>query len=266
MRNVRRARSTRTGAVSRALQKGLHLLSYVAEGHDTLGELARVSDLPKSTVHRLTAVLVRERLLRYQDQRFRLDYRLLELSETARRQLDYVSVARPHLEAVSRRTTETVHLGVLSDGHIVYLDKVQGTRGLQIGSHVGLRVPAQTTALGKMLIASLPPEAWSDHLLDVPPRTEASITERDAMLDELAAVRRQGYAVDREENEPGTRCVAAPVWDASGRVLAAISISGASLYLTDARLRELIPVVRECARTVSHELGGGAGPRLEASV
>lgn len=248
--------------MSRALEKGLHLLSCVADGHDTLGELARVSGLPKSTVHRLTTVLVDQRLLRYQDRRFRLDYRLLELSAAARRQIDYVAVARPHLEELSARTSETAHLGVLGNGHIVYLEKVEGDRGLQLRSYVGLRVPAQTTALGKMLIACRPPHEWRSHLLEVTPRTPRSITDRALMHDELVRVRAQGFALDLEENEPGTRCVAAPVWDASGHVIAAISISGASIYLSDARVRELVPVVRETAQAVSRDLGGGDVPHL----
>lgn len=249
--------------MSRTLDKGLNLLSLVAEGVDSLSDLARASGLPKSTVHRLTHVLVEHHLLRYQDQRFRLDYRLLQLSELARRQLDYLTVARPHLEEVSRRTSETVHLGVLSDGHITYLEKIEGSRGLQMRSHVGLRVPARTTALGKMLIAGLPEEAWSLHLLDRAPKTDRSITEPDAMRDELATIRRQGYALDLEENEPGIRCIAVPIWDASGRAIAAISISGATVYLTDARMRELVPIARACAETVSRELGAENAARPE---
>ncbi|MDZ7799651.1 MAG: IclR family transcriptional regulator [Trueperaceae bacterium] len=246
--------------MSRTLDKGLNLLTLVAEGFDTLGDLARASGLPKSTVHRLTQVLVHHHLLRYQGHRFRLDYRLLQLSELARQQLDYLTVARPHLEEVSRRTSETVHLGVLADGHITYLEKIEGSRGLQMRSHVGLRVPAQTTALGKTLIASLPLEEWPSHLLDLAPKTDSSITWPDAMRDELATIRRQGYALDLEENEPGIRCIAVPVWDASGRAIAAISISGATVYLTDARIRELVPIARACAQTISRELGADDTP------
>lgn len=249
--------------MSRALHKGLTLLSLVAEGHGTLAELSRASGLPKSTVHRLTGVLAQQRLLRYEARRFQLDYGLLELSEKARRQLDYLSVARPHLHELSRRTGETVHLGVLRDAHIVYMDKIEGQRGLQMRSYVGLRSPARTTALGKVLIAHRPRAEWDDHLSEAPARHQPAEPRRTELTRELARARELGVAFDLEENEPGTRCIAAPVWDASGRVIAAVSISGACLYLTDARLRELAPILRDCTEAVSRQLGGGDAPLLD---
>jgi DNA-binding IclR family transcriptional regulator len=241
--------------LSQALAKGLELLSLVGEGSDTLSKLVTASGLPKSTVHRLTAVLVSHGLLRSREHHFVLGHRLLELSEKARRQLHYLAVARPFLEAVSMSTSETVHLGELSAGHIVYVEKVEGMRNLQLRSHIGLRSPAQTTALGKVLIASLPREEWEQHLLDLPPRPQTSNVTKKALLAELEIVRSQGYALDREENEPGTRCVAAPIWNASGKAVAAMSISGASVYITPERQASLIPVVLDCANTISKELG-----------
>lgn len=249
--------------MSQALEKGMQLLGFVADGEDTLPKLTKVSGWPKSTIHRLAAVLVAQGLLQYQEYRYRLDYRLLELSEKAKRQLSYLQVAKPHLEKVSGQTRETVHLGELAEGHISYLEKIPGGRGLQMTSHVGLRTPAQVTALGKVLIAHRHREEWESHLFDLPPRTEHTITDRNELLRELEAVRRQGYALDREENEPGTRCVAAPLWDSTGRIIAAISISGASIYIDEVRQMELVPVALECARTISRKLGGGEAPRVD---
>ncbi|HEX7003677.1 MAG TPA: IclR family transcriptional regulator [Trueperaceae bacterium] len=243
--------------MSQALVKGIQLLEFVANGDDTLPKLTRSSGLPKSTIHRLAAVLVDNGLLRYQDHRYLLGYRLLELSEKAKRQLSYLQIARPHLEELSRRTKETVHLGELSDGHIIYLDKIEGQRGLQMRSHIGLRTPAQLTALGKVLIAHRPRDEWDRHLLDLPARTPRTITDREQLLQELESVRQQGYAFDREENEPGTRCVAAPIWDSSGKVIAALSISGATIYIDERRQMELAPVAIDFAQMISRELGGG---------
>lgn len=254
---TQRREAAAAAPVSRALDKGLTLLGLVADGHGSLGELSRASGLPKSTVHRLTSVLAEHRLLRYEDRRFRVDYRLLELGEKARRQLDHLSVARPYLQEASRRTGETVHFGILRRGHVVYLEKVEGERSLQLRSYVGLHSPACTTALGKVLIAHRPPGEWDEHLLEAPDGAAAGPAD---LRRQLREVRRRGVAYDLEENEPGTRCVAAPVWDASGRVAAAVSISGASVYLTDDRLRELTPVVRDCATSISRRLGGGERP------
>jgi DNA-binding IclR family transcriptional regulator len=242
--------------MSQTLKKGLQILTFVSVGEDTLPKLTRASGWPKSTVHRLASVLVDQGLLRNRDHHYLLGHRVLELGETARRQISYVQVAKPFLEAVSRRTSETVHLGELADGHIIYLEKIAGQRGLQMRSHVGLRTPAQITALGKVLIAHRPRQEWESHLHDVPARTEHTITDRGAVLHELEVVRRQGYALDREENERGTRCVAAPVWDSTGEVIAAVSISGASIYIDEKRQIELVPVVQACAEAISTELGG----------
>lgn len=253
--------------MSRALEKGLTLLSLVAEGRDSLPGLVAASGLPKSTVHRLAAVLVDRELLRYQDNRYILGYRLLELSEKAKRGIDYLAVARPHLESMAEETSEAVHLGELTGSHIVYLEKVEGERSLQMKSRVGLRVPAQATALGKVLISCRPRAEWESHLLDDSPATEATPIRKTPLFQELAAVRDQGYAFDREEHEPGIRCVAAPLWDATGRVVAAISISGAAIFLTEQRQQELLPVLLGCTRTISRELGGGAAPAAhEADV
>lgn len=232
------------------------LLSLVAEGNDTLPRLAHVSGMPKSTAHRLASVLVRQGLLRNREGRLILGYRLLELSERTRRQIGYLTLARPHLEALSSETGETVHWGELADGHVVYLEKVEGQRSLQLRSYVGLRIPAPTTALGKVLIASRPREEWDRHL-NVAAQPHTTATSQEARFEELRRVRSQGYAVDQEENEPGTCCVAAPVWAGEARAIAAISISGAAMHITERRQQELVPLLQRTARSVSRELGGG---------
>ena len=249
--------------MSRALEKGLDLLSLVAEGHDTLASLTEASGLPKSTVHRLARVLIAKELLRYEESKYGLGHRLLELGGRARRQLSYVAVARPRLQATSDATLETVHLGELSDTHVVYMEKIDGRRELQMRSYVGLRIPAQTTAMGKVLIAFRPEEEWEGYLEHLPEKTANSITDPRAFREELQRVRERGYGFDDEENEPGVRCVAAPIWDAAGQVIAAVSISGASVYITPERLQRLVPEALACARSISTELGGGDGPERE---
>ena len=107
-------------------------------------------------------------------------------------------------------TQETVHLGILDASHVVYIAKMEGRRGLQMASHVGLQSPAQTTAMGKVLLASLPRRNGARRYMNLAPATPHSITDREAFVRELTEVRAQGYAFDREENEVGIRCVAAP--------------------------------------------------------
>jgi len=236
--------------------RALALLEAVAEGvHDLEGLRARVG-LSRSTAHRLLSTLVRAGYLRHSPRAgYRLGPRLIELGFRAHAGLHLPSLARPYLEELSEATRETVHLGVLDGTEVVYIDKVPGKRELQMASYIGARVPAQSTALGKALVSTLPPEEWLRAFVPGLRRTERTIAEPDRFLEEIARVARQGYALDLEENEPGIRCVAAPVRDGAGRGVAAISISSAVIYLTDERIQELIPLVQATAREISRELG-----------
>lgn len=236
--------------------RALALLEAVAEGvHDLEGLSARVG-LSRSTAHRLLSTLVRAGYLRHSSREgYHLGPKLIELGFRAHAGLHLPSLARPYLEELSGATRETVHLGVLDGTQVVYIDKVPGKRELQMASYIGARVPAQSTALGKALVSTLPREEWLRAFVPGLRRTERTITEADRFLEEIAQVARQGYALDLEENEPGIRCVAAPVRDGAGRGVAAVSISSAVIYLTDERIRELIPLVQETARRISRELG-----------
>jgi len=241
--------------MSQSMEKSLGLLEHVADGAETLGELARRSGFPKSTVHRLTSVLVEHGFLRVSGHRFRLGYRLMDLGERARQQVSLPRIARRHMEALGAATRETVHLGELVELDIVYLDKVDGARGLQMRSRVGLASPAGATAMGKAMIAFLPEEAWSRYLDGVEPRTANTITSAEAFAAALNEVRRTGVAFDREENEEGICCVAAPVRDATGEVIAAVSLSGAVIFLPTGRLNALAEDIMECAAGISRDLG-----------
>ena len=241
--------------MGKSLDKAMKLLNFVAEEQRTLTELADASGIPKSSVHRLLNELLEQNLLTQNNKHYRLGVKLLELGEKVKRQLQVPQVAEERMRAAARRTGETLHLGVLDQRDIVYLAKVDGGRSLQMASCVGLRSPAQTTAMGKVLIAALPEGEWSRLFQPSVPRTPNTIIDREPFVKELRHVCEHGYALDREENEIGVRCVAAPVKDATGRTVAAISISGAAVYISDERQRELIPEVLSCSQSISRDLG-----------
>lgn len=240
----------------RSVSKAFQVIELVGQGHTTLKAIAEASDIPKSTAHRILAHLVEERVLRQNGHDYSLGFKLIEFGESAKRALPIEGAAKEPMEELARRTKETVHLGVLDGADIVYLHKVEGARGLQMASYVGLRSPAQHTAMGKVLIAALPEESWGDFYTPGVARTPHSIQTIEQFLTEIGTVRQQGHAFDREENEIGIRCCAAPVRDATGNVAAAISLSGASVYIDEARLLELAPEVISCANQVSARAGG----------
>jgi DNA-binding IclR family transcriptional regulator len=243
--------------MSRSMEKSLGLLTHVANGARSLAEISTVSGLPKSTAHRLVGVLVEHGYLRVEHHRFFLGYRLLALGELAREQVRLPALARPHMEAASASTQETIHLGELVGPDVIYLEKVEGGRGLQMKSRVGLTSRAATTAMGKVLIASLPEEDWAPFFRQAEPRTPHTIDTLAGFHAELMAVRRHGFAFDREENEVGICCVAAAIRDAAGRAVAAVSLSGAVIFLPPERLEAMAVVIAACAEAISREIGGG---------
>lgn len=232
--------------------RGLDVLEAVAGGIVDLPELAANLGLTRSTTYRLAAALVERRYLAFTPRSgYRLGSKLLELGSTAHRQTDLVQVARPFLADLSARTTDTVHLGVLDDERALYLDKIPGRRRVELGSRVGERHPLTRTGLGKALLLDDTPDTWR-RLFDAETEGNGSFRE---WLARMHTYVRDTRAFDLEENEDRIRCVAAPVRDASGAIVAAISLSSATQYMDDARMAQVSDDVRGTARQISEALG-----------
>ncbi len=243
-------------AGAQTLLKGLALLEAVARDIHDLDSLVEATGLTRSTAHRLLSTLVQAGYLRHTPREgYRLGPRLIELGFKAHHQLHLPSVARPFLRRLAEITHDTVHLGILDGTEIVYIDKVVGTRELQMASYIGARAPAQSTALGKALVSSLPREEWLDHFVPGLKRTPLTIDDPEAFVRELERTRERGYAVDWGENEEGIRCVGAPIRDGSGLGVAAISVSTAIMYMPEERVPEVARLVVEAAQAISRQLG-----------
>ena len=219
--------------------------------------------LPKGTVHRILASLAYFGYVR-QDSKTRnysLGLKLLELGNILLGQLDLRKVAEPHLRDLGEKTKETVHLVILDQKEVVYIEKVemdQNLSGLRMASRVGGRNPAHSCAVGKVLLAYLPKEEVESLIKEkgLPKKTENTITDPGHLRDILQAVRRQGFAIDDEENEQGIRCVAAPILNEAGKATAAVSISGPSFRVTRKIIQEkLKKEVMETALQISERLG-----------
>ena len=161
----------------------------------------------------------------------------MELGQLLLSQLDLRREAEPFLKDLAEKTKETVHLVFLDRTEIVYIDKVEadhGQGGLRMASRIGLRNPAHSSAVGKVLLSDLPEEMLNEILQGkgLPRRTGNTITEIDPLKEHLKLVRRQGYAIDDEENEEGIRCVGAPIYNEAGKAVAAVSVSGPAFRIT----------------------------------
>jgi len=218
-------------AVSRAFLI-LDLLRDSKEGM-RLGEIAAAAGLNTTTTHRLLRTLMGCKVVQ-QDARTRL-YSLspyiLVYGRAVLNRFDFIRRAHPLLGELSKAVGETVFMGILDGFDLVYVDHVDSLdHVLRLTPQIGRRHTSHTTALGKVLLAHLDPDTLETFLSNtkLPKLTENTITDPGALRKELEAIRRKGYAMDREETETGICCVAAPVRQGDGRVVAAISISGPS--------------------------------------
>jgi IclR family transcriptional regulator, acetate operon repressor len=244
---------------SSSLRRGLRLLRCVADGPAdgmTLADLAKAADLPKSTVVRLLPPLVGEGLLAYAGARYRLGPSTASYGGRYLEGLDVRTAARGPLERLAAGSGETAHLVLLDGTEVVYVDKVESSSPVRMYSRIGIRRPLYCTAVGKALLErhedDLLPAVVADGLQRLTPHT--LVTEQ-ALREDLARIRRRGYALDDGENEPGIRCVAAAVTGSSGTAFAALSVSGPAGRVTKARSAELGALVRTAAAEVSSAFG-----------
>ena len=195
-----------------------------------VSELARRLDLGKSTVHRLLTTLVQEGLVERNPETgaYRLALTMFELGQVVQSHMHLHGVVGPVLAALREETHEGCQVGVLDGHEVVYIDRLESSQTLRLFNETGRRVPVHTTSSGKVLLAHLSDEEL-DRVLDVAPlnqMTPKSITDAVTLRAELAKVRARGWSEAVEEREIGVASIAAPIRDASGRVVAAISIGG----------------------------------------
>lgn len=239
---------------SQTLARGLDVLEAIMAGAVTVVDLTAQLGLSRSTAHRLASALVDRRYLSYASQEgYRLGPKLLELGYHARHQIVITHVVRPYLETLVRETGHTVHLGIIQGGQALYLDKIAGRRPIEISSHVGDMHPLTLTGLGKALILDETEAAWRKlWASDSPKGTEKSFR---IWVERMRQYARSGHSFDLEESETGIRCVGAPIRGADGRIVAAISLSGAVRYMNDAHMRALATTLVSVVESISHHLG-----------
>jgi DNA-binding IclR family transcriptional regulator len=246
----------------KSVAKAVDLLDLFANARRelTFSEVAGGMDMSKATAHRFLAALTELGLLRRTatgEATFALGFRLVELGAAATAQVDLRVELRPLLCALTERTRETTNLAVLVSGHAVVIDQVESPDEFRMFARVGRSVPAATSSLGKILFANTDETTRAAELGrgKLSSRTPNSIVTAAALAKELALVRKRGLAFDREENRVGVVCVGAPIHDLSGRVIAAISVSGPSARLAGERLEATIEAILLTARDASRALG-----------
>ena len=244
-----------------ALAYGLAILESVVAQQDsglTFTDIVGRTTIPRATAHRLLKEMVVLGLLSHDPAtgRYRGSLKLAGLGAAVTSRFDLRVHAHPHLQALHEAMRHPCHLSVRDGGEGVYVDKIESADyGIKLFSEVGKRFPLHCTAMGKVLLADLPPPDLHA-VLDRPltAYTETTITGRTRLAAELARVRDQGYALDREEITRGLMCVAAPIVGFGTSVIGAISVTFPTYVAAETGLDDLIAAVRDCARRIS----GGA--------
>lgn len=245
---------------SSSLRRGIALLDAVAtatpSGGATLTELAAAVGVHKSSALRLLAPLAEAGLVRIEQGRHLLGPRAAQLGRGYLDSVDLRALAQPALRRLVEESGESVHLVLPDLPDMVYIDKIDGPGRVRMNSSVGSRQPAHSTGVGRAYLAFAGQDvvdAVVAHGLS--PRTERTVTEPAAFRAGLATIRERGYAVDDVENEPDIRCVAAPVFDHDGAVVAAVSVAGLATRVTPDRFGRLGEQVVAAGRAVSAQLG-----------
>jgi DNA-binding IclR family transcriptional regulator len=244
--------------VSQSLARALHILVELGRGPAGLDQLAEATGVHKTTVLRLLRTLADERFVfRDGHHRYHVGARIFELSSRALDQREVRGIAAPHLAAFNRAHGRTTHLAVLEGRDVIYVDKLESHDRIRMYSRIGLRAPLHSSAVAKVLLSDLPDAEVQDLLSDLEftQATANTISDAATLLAELAVVRAQGWARDREENEPSINCLAAPVRGASGRVIAAMSVSVPDVVLTYEQLLEMLPSLLATAALISQDCG-----------
>jgi DNA-binding IclR family transcriptional regulator len=245
-----------------SLERAFDLLEALSVGGELgVTELANRTGLVPSTAHRLLHTLTKRGYVSQSPEtgRYLLGYKVVEVASGLEHRRERLrAVARPHLEGIQRATGETVNLVVLEADRVVYIDQVEGSRNVRMFTTVGTSVPAHTTGSGKAIMALGPPESVTAAYGDREPLerlTNRTLTSLAALEDDFKRIRRRGYALDNEEHEEGVGCVAAPVFDHTGRPCAAISVSGPTARILHEHSSALGALLIERAARVSAALG-----------
>ncbi|HEX7582217.1 MAG TPA: IclR family transcriptional regulator [Gaiellaceae bacterium] len=256
---------------SQSLARGLAILSTFHSDRPLIGvsELSRGLELSRSTVHRYVATLAKLGYLQQDpdSKRYRLGPKVLDLGFSALNSMDLLEVSAPHLRRLSDETQRTVNVAILDGIDVVYIERCRaarpGQQEIDLNLHVGARLPAYCTAMGKAILAFVSEERLEEVIerIDFVPRGPNTLTDPKAFRQELVKVRASGIAINDEELAYGLRSIAAPIYSQSGDVLAALNLA---IHRTIVSMEELVerfaPAVIQTASDISLSMGHRLAP------
>ena len=267
---------------AKSADRALRVLEFLATAPDgsNFTDIARALELPKSSAHELLSVMTERSFIEFnpETKTYRLGIRTWELGQAFVAHRDLMTEARPVMQAIAASLDETVQLAVLDGFEEVYLDRIDSSQQLRVQAIIGARAPAHTTALGKVLLADRREGELLKALRATKLRamTPHSITSHDELIFELRWVRLHGFAIDNEEHATDLRCVAMPIRDHSGAVIAAMSVAVPITRASADQMTESLLALIRGTGEVSRKLGcdatllgmplGGSRVELRAAI
>lgn len=243
-----------------SLDKSLQVMDLLSKNPQGLSllELSAVLDFPKSTIHHILDTLLPYDYVAKdpETRKYSLGFKFLEIGRRILDNIDIRRIARKYLRELHDECNETVHLAILRNGRVIYIDKIDTPGGLSLATYIGFTTDPHAAAGGKVLLSELSSKEIVNIYQDKPLRVygKNTITDLDQLLEELRRVGNQGYAIDDEEYYEGVRCVAAPI-RAGGEIVAALSITGSIFTMTMERIHgELKGLVMKKAEEISSQM------------
>lgn len=243
------------------LDRALNVLELLAVQKSGLGvtEIGQQVGLHKSTAHRLLGALLNRGYVEKDSETglYKIGLKVVEISALHLNSIELKTEASPYLHTLSAISTQPVHLATLMDGEVVYIEKVDTVTSIRLYSHIGRRVPAHCSGVGRALYLDYTDLELTELFkgYDFIPYTPNTITNLGKFVDQMHHFRDLGYIIDDEEHQLGVRCIAAPIRDYRGKIIASVSTSGDKSIISPDRDQELAGHVLHCAQQISRRMG-----------
>lgn len=241
------------------LLKAKQILDYIAEAAEapTLNDLSKNIAISKPTIYKILKTLEYCGYVRVEgdDKRYRLGTVFLHYAESVDRSINIIEIARPALRKLRDATGETINLGMVQDNSIILLSKLESTHSIKLVSIVGGKMNMYSSSMGKALLAEYPSRKLEKYLATVKPQklTENTITDRDALIQDLAATRQRGYSIDNVENQPGVYCLGFPLVS-QGHIYGAFSISTPQYRITEEKKKKFVQLGKQTQQEILAQL------------
>lgn len=223
-----------------------------------LSEISERLGLNKSTVHGIISTLKYHGFISQDEetQKYKLGIRFVQFGDLVINSMNIRNAAVPVIDAVCEKIEETVHVAMLDGLDVVWIEKRECTKSIKTSTKIGARLPAYTTADGKIIICYQNKDKIKNYLPKrIPQYTNNTITNKGEFIKKLEEMKKNGYAIDNEEYVEGLKCVAAPIFDHDGKVRFSLSTTGPAFRMNEERIKELIVIIKEAANEISHRIG-----------